>query len=68
MVKDYKVKDKVFNAVQDVSTEFPANQIIALLGPSGSGKTTLLRLIAGLESVTGGHIFFEGKIAVRTVE
>ena len=61
LFKDYQVKDKVFKAVQDATLDFPANQIIALLGPSGSGKTTLLRLIAGLESVTHGQIFFGGK-------
>ena len=60
LFKDYQVKDKVFKAVQDATLDFPANQIIALLGPSGSGKTTLLRLIAGLESVTQGQIFFGG--------
>ena len=59
--KEYNVKNTVFKAVQDVTLEFPANQIIALLGPSGSGKTTLLRLIAGLETVTSGQIFFGGK-------
>ncbi|DBB14417.1 TPA: hypothetical protein ACH3X3_004714 [Trebouxia sp. C0006] len=58
LYKNYYVKDTVFKAVQDVTLDFPANQIIALLGPSGSGKTTLLRLIAGLESVTDGQIFF----------
>lgn len=61
LFKDYQVKDTVFKAVQDATLDFPANQIIALLGPSGSGKTTLLRLIAGLESVTSGQIFFGGK-------
>jgi len=60
LYKNYYVKDTVFKAVQDVTLDFPANQIIALLGPSGSGKTTLLRLIAGLESVTDGQIFFGG--------
>lgn len=64
LYKNYYVKDTVFKAVQDVTLDFPANQIIALLGPSGSGKTTLLRLIAGLESVTDGQIFFGGDIFV----
>lgn len=58
LYKNYHVKDTVFKAVQDATVDFPANKIIALLGPSGSGKTTLLRLIAGLESVTDGQIFF----------
>ena len=63
LYKEYHVRktDTIFKAAQDVSLEFPANQIIALLGPSGSGKTTLLRLIAGLEKVTSGQIFFGGK-------
>lgn len=60
LYKHYHVKDTVFKAVQDATVDFPANKIIALLGPSGSGKTTLLRLIAGLESVTDGQIFFGG--------
>ena len=34
---------------------------VVLLGPSGCGKSTLLRMIAGLESVTGGDIEIEGR-------
>ena len=36
-------------------------RFIVLLGPSGCGKSTLLRMIAGLESVTGGDIYFDEK-------
>ena len=61
LFKSYTVKGKDFKAVQDITLDFPANEIIALLGPSGSGKTTLLRLISGLESVTAGQIFFGGE-------
>ena len=39
---------------------------MALLGPSGSGKTTLLRMIAGLEEVTGGQIFFDDEDFTHT--
>src|SRR5262249_34858993 len=34
---------------------------VVLVGPSGSGKTTLLRIIAGLESVTSGDVFFDDR-------
>ena len=34
---------------------------LALMGESGSGKTTLLRLIAGLEDLSSGEIYFQGK-------
>jgi multiple sugar transport system ATP-binding protein len=47
-------------AVQDVDLEVADGECVVLLGPSGCGKTTLLRLMAGLESVTSGDIFFNG--------
>ena len=49
-----------FVALDKVSVECPAGQLVALLGPSGSGKTTLLRIISGLEVADGGTIRYEG--------
>ena len=43
-------------AVDDVSFEIEAGNLVTLLGPSGCGKTTTLRMIAGLEMVTRGRI------------
>jgi sn-glycerol 3-phosphate transport system ATP-binding protein len=43
-------------AVDGVSFEAPAGKLVVLLGPSGCGKSTTLRLIAGLETVSGGRI------------
>ena len=45
-----------FVALDNVSVECPAGNLVALLGPSGSGKTTLLRIIAGLEVPDGGTV------------
>jgi ABC-type Fe3+/spermidine/putrescine transport system ATPase subunit len=48
-------------AVQDLDLTIKSGGLHFLLGPSGCGKTTTLRMLAGLESVTEGQIFFDGK-------
>ncbi len=50
---------KLFGDVQalhPIDLYIPSGQMTTLLGPSGCGKTTLLRLIAGLETPSGGEI------------
>jgi sulfate transport system ATP-binding protein len=52
-----------FVALDNVSLNFPAGELTALLGPSGCGKTTLLRIIAGLEQPDAGQVFLDGEDA-----
>ena len=63
--KNITKKFGTFTALDNVSIQFPAGQLIALLGPSGSGKTTMLRVIAGLEAADAGSVFFEGEDATE---
>ncbi len=48
-------------AVRNLNFRIEHGKLVTLLGPSGCGKTTTLRLIAGLEMVTAGNIFIDGK-------
>ena len=53
--------EKYYGANQvlfDCNLEIADHEFIVLVGPSGSGKTTLLRIIAGLEDITGGDLYF----------
>ena len=50
-----------FKALDGVSLDIAAGELVCLLGPSGCGKTTLLRCIAGLERQDGGAIRFAGR-------
>src|SRR5262249_29667767 len=43
-------------AVRELDLEVEDGQFVVLVGPSGCGKTTLLRMVAGLESISGGTI------------
>ena len=48
-------------AVDNINVEIRNGEFLTLLGPSGCGKTTMLRIIAGLENVTSGNVFLNGK-------
>jgi multiple sugar transport system ATP-binding protein len=58
--------DKVYSggvkAVDDFNLTIADREFIVLVGPSGCGKTTTLRMIAGLESVSGGTIAIGGRV------
>ena len=48
-----------FIAVDTFDLEIQDQEFLVLLGPSGCGKTTTMRMIAGLEDITEGDIFFD---------
>jgi len=56
-VKVFGEGEAAVRALDGVTIEFPAGRFSAIMGPSGSGKSTLLHCLAGLDSVTSGHVF-----------
>lgn len=47
-------------AVNDVSLEVKAGEIVALIGPNGAGKSTLFNLVTGVLALTQGEVWFRG--------
>ncbi len=56
-----KIYHSAVHALRDFNLTVADGERIVLVGPSGCGKTTTLRLIAGLESVSSGHIHIAGR-------
>lgn len=57
----YKMYDKNITAVEDFNLEIGDKEFIVFVGPSGCGKSTTLRMIAGLEEISKGDFFIDGK-------
>jgi len=55
-----------FQAVTDLSLEIEDGEFLVLVGPSGCGKSTALRMIAGLETISGGELRIGDRV-VNTV-
>src|SRR6476619_263676 len=57
VVKVYGSGDTAVKALDGVSVDIAANHFTTIMGPSGSGKSTLMHCLAGLDTLTSGHVF-----------
>ena len=57
-----QITDKGVVAVQEFNLDIADKEFIVLVGPSGCGKSTTLRMIAGLEEITEGELYIDGKL------
>ena len=64
--KYYGTGDTAVHALDAIDVEFPRAEYTAIMGPSGSGKSTLLHCLAGLDSLTSGHVYL-GDVDLSTL-
>jgi putative ABC transport system ATP-binding protein len=64
--KVYGEGEAEVRALDHISVDFVRAQYTAIMGPSGSGKSTLLHCLAGLDSLTSGHVFL-GDVDLSTL-
>ena len=57
--KNYLTKDKIINAVDNITFNIQNNHFIAIVGPSGCGKSTILSMIGKLEDKSSGDIIID---------
>ena len=63
VLKDLKkVYENKVTAVEGVNLEIADKEFIVLVGPSGCGKSTTLRMVAGLEEISGGELYIDGRL------
>ncbi len=57
-----QITDEGVVAVQEFNLDIKDKEFIVLVGPSGCGKSTTLRMVAGLEDISGGELYIDGKL------
>ena len=57
-----QITDEGVVAVQAFNLDIKDKEFIVLVGPSGCGKSTTLRMVAGLEEISGGELYIDGKL------
>jgi alpha-glucoside transport system ATP-binding protein len=50
------------DVLKNINLDITKGELIVFVGPSGCGKSTLLRMIAGLESISGGELQIDGQV------
>ena len=58
--KTYDSAQGPVTALRDINFKTHRREFVCVIGPSGCGKSTLIRILAGLESSTGGQVLLDG--------
>ena len=61
LCKAYIVNKHQNNVLKNIDLTISEGEMVAVMGPSGSGKSTLLYCVSGMDKVTAGEVFFNGR-------
>ncbi len=59
--KTYDMGQVQINALHDASFSVEKGELVVIVGPSGAGKTTLLNILGGMDSLSQGKVFLDGR-------
>ena len=59
--KEYKMGEITIKALNNTNFEIDKGELVVIVGPSGAGKTTTLNILGGMDTVTTGRVYVDGK-------
>ena len=59
--KKYKMGEVIIDALDNTNFQINRGELVVIVGPSGAGKTTTLNILGGMDTVTSGNVYVDGK-------